>query len=265
MTKILKNKPLVEVVFELHWELPETTSSGEKFDPNYRRFLARMEEGVIGDYMEYRPLPAADVPEKLIPHVVQHQFWTADNTWPVVQVGPGIVAVNDTVGYHWLDFKERISYLVELFFKAHPDSSKLNLRKTLLKYINARKFDYDQADILAFLRDKLKINIDMSQIMPQDSRATAMPHALSLTTVFLSQQPKGAIEVKVRRGKIHDDDVLFWELASFAIGRNVPGMGQQDIVTWSEDAHSLIRGLFFKMVEGELLEEFEKEPLEEVE
>lgn len=265
MKKVLKNKPLKEVILELRWELPETTPSGEKFDPNYRRFLARMEESVIGDYTKYKPLPAADVPEKLIPHVVQHQFWTADNTWPVIQVGSGIITVNDTAGYRWLNFRERISYLVELFFKAHPDSSNLNLSRTLLKYINARKFDYDQADAFVFLKDKLKVGIDMSQIMSQDSQMTATPHALNLTTVFLSQQPKGSIEIKIRRGKIHEDDVLFWELTSFTAGRDVPGARQQDIVTWSEDAHSLIRELFFKMIEGELLEEFEEEPLEEVE
>jgi len=255
--EVLKNNPLVEVIFELHWELPETTSSGEKFDANYRRFLARMEEGVIGDYMKYKPLPAADVPEKLIPHVVQHQFWVAENTWPVIQVGPGIVSVNDTAGYHWIDFKERISYLVELFFKTHPNSSELNLERILLKYINARKFDYDQENILAFIRDKLKVNIDMSQIMSQDSRVTAIPYALNLTTAFLSQQPKGSVEVRIRRGKIHHDDVLFWELTSFTTGQDVPGPGHQDIVNWSEDAHCLIRELFFKMIEGELLEEFE--------
>jgi uncharacterized protein (TIGR04255 family) len=255
--KILKNKPLVEVIFELHWELPETTSSGEKFDPDYRRFLARMEERITDDYRKYKPLPAADIPEKLIPHMVQHQFWTADNAWPVIQVGPGIVAVNDTAGYHWLDFKERISYLVESFFKAHPHSDKVNFRKTLLKYINARKLDYEQADVLAFLKDKLKVNIDVAQIMSQDPRVNATPYALNLVTVFLSHNPKGSIEIKVRRGKIHDDDVLFWELTSFAIGGNVPGPEQQDIVAWSEDAHILIRGLFFKMVSGELLKEFE--------
>lgn len=265
MKKVLKNKPLKEVVFELHWELPETTPSGEKFDPNYRRFLARLEEAVTGDYTNYRPLPAADVPEKLIPHVVQHQFWAADNTWPVIQVGSGIITVNDTAGYHWSNFKDRISHLTELFFKAHPDSGKLKLNRTLLKYINARKFDYDQADVFAFLRDKLKVGIDMSQIMSQDSQMAATPYTLNLTTVFLSQQPKGSIEIKARRGKIHEDDVLFWELTSFSAGHDVPSALQQDIAIWSEDAHSLIRELFFKMIEGELLEEFEEEPLEEVE
>ena len=152
MEKVLKNPPLKEVIFELHWELPETTESGQKSDPNYRRFLARMEEAITGEYKEYRPLPAADVPEKLVPYVIQHQFWAAPSTWPVVQVGPGIIAVNHTAGYHWADFREQISYLVESFFKAYPNPRNLNLIKILLKYINARKLDYEQENVFAFLK-----------------------------------------------------------------------------------------------------------------
>lgn len=262
VSEILTNKPLKEVIFELHWDLPEEAPSGEKFDPDYRRFLARMEDAVIDDYAEYRQLPAADIPEKLIPHVVQHQYWTKDETkddnktWPVIQVGPGIIAVNNTAGYHWSDFKDRISYLVGSFFKAHPNSDKLNLSKILLKYVNAIEFDYDQDNILAFLRDKLKISIDMTPIIPQDEHVTLPPVALNLVTTFVTQEPSGALDVRFRRGAIHDDDVLFWELTSVTIGNDVPDPVPQDIVTWADSAHSLIRGIFFRMIDGKLLETF---------
>lgn len=256
MEEVLTNKPLKEVIFELHWELPETAPSGEQFDPSYRRFLARMEAEIIGDYPEYTPLSAADIPEKLIPHIVQHRFWIAEKTWPVIQVGPGIIAVNDTAGYHWADFKERISYLVESFFKAYPDSSNLNLSKIVLKYVNARDFDYDQENVFVFLKDKLKVGIDMSQTIPQKSQMTTIPYALALATAFMNKQPKGSTEIKVRRGKIHENDVLFWELTSFATGEDTPVPEHKDIVTWSDEAHSLIRELFFKMIEGELFEEY---------
>lgn len=256
MEEILTNPPLKEVIFELHWELPGTSPSGEKFDPNYRRFLARMEESIIDEYPEYRQLPAADIPEKLIPHIVQHQFWTADKTWPVIQVGPGIIAVNHAAEYHWSDFEARISYLVRSFFKAYPESGNLSLNKILLKYVNAKNFDYDQEDVFAFLKDKMKIGVDMSLIMPQTSRMTTTPNDLNLTANFLSQQPKGLMGIRVRRGKIHEEDVLFWELTSLATGQDVPDLRHQDIAIWSAEAHSLISELFFKMIEGELLEEF---------
>ncbi len=256
MVEVLTNKPLKEVIFELHWELPEITESGEKFDPSYRRFFARMEAGIIGDYPEYKPLSAAEIPERLIPHIVQHQFWTAKQTWPVIQVGSGIITVNDAAGYHWADFKEHISYLVESFFKAYPDSSNLNLSKVSLKYINARVFDYDQENVFEFLKDKLKVGIDMSQTIPKESQMTTTPYALALVTVFTNKQPKGSTEIKIRRGKIHEDDVLFLELTSVATAEDTPVPEHNDIVTWSDEAHSLIRGLFFKMIEGELFEEF---------
>lgn len=257
MRKVLKNKPLVEAIFELHWELQGKAPSGEKIDPDHRRFLARMEEDVIKNYPKYRLLPAADIPERLVPYVVQHQFWTAENTWPVIQVGPGIVTLNDTAGYDWLDFKDRISYLVKLLFEVHPGSSDFRFRRILLRYINAVEFDYDKTNITTFLNDKMGVVVDTAQIMPQDSRVATTPYSLNLTSVFRSQQPKGIMELNIKHGKRQGNDALLWQLTNYAIDDDVPGPTQEGIVAWAEEAHSLIYDLFSNLIAGDLLKEFE--------
>lgn len=255
--KILKNKPLVEAIFELQWELRGKAFSGEKIDPHHRIFVTRLEEEAVKDYPVPKPLPAADVPEKFVPHKVQQQFWTAENEWPVVQVGPGIITLNDTVKYDWEDFKERMSHLLDLFFETHPDSDDLNLNTVMLRYINAIEFDYNNDDVLKFLKEKMKITIDIQPDLFCGRGVSKLPYSFNLQTFFPSMNPEGAVGLVARRGQKNEKDVLFWEIMVQSIGKYVPKTIKEDILVWAENAHSLIRDWFFGIIEGDLLKEFE--------
>ncbi|WP_367363325.1 TIGR04255 family protein [Mesotoga sp.] len=42
-------------------------------------------------------------------------------SWPLVQLGPGIITLNATEDYSWDDFSYRIDRLIENFFESYPD------------------------------------------------------------------------------------------------------------------------------------------------
>ncbi|MCX6750116.1 MAG: hypothetical protein NTZ83_01545 [Candidatus Pacearchaeota archaeon] len=46
---ILKNKPLVEAIFELRWQLKEI-QPGVKVDPNYKMLIGRVYERLKEEY-----------------------------------------------------------------------------------------------------------------------------------------------------------------------------------------------------------------------
>jgi uncharacterized protein (TIGR04255 family) len=48
---------------------------------------------------------------------------------------------------------------------------------------------------------------------------------------------------------------LVWETVVQSLGHDVP-KNKDGILKWAEDAHTLTHKWFFKMIEGELLEEF---------
>ncbi len=60
--KILKNKPLVEAIFELRWELQEH-NQGLKTDPHYRIIVGRIYDKVSNEYPFHEQLPAASIPD----------------------------------------------------------------------------------------------------------------------------------------------------------------------------------------------------------
>jgi hypothetical protein len=109
--KILKNKPLVEAIFELRWELQEH-EPGMKIDPHYKILIGRIYDRinrVSAEYPFHEPLATATIPDEMVGYVVQHRFRKGENEWPLIQIGPGVITLNDTKGYVWEDFEERIS------------------------------------------------------------------------------------------------------------------------------------------------------------
>lgn len=97
-SRVLNNKPLVECILEMRWALVEQ-APGLSQDPHFPLLLGRLYDRLNADYPVHEQLPAAEVPSELVGHTVQHRFRRKAEGWPLVQVGPGILTVNDTDGY----------------------------------------------------------------------------------------------------------------------------------------------------------------------
>lgn len=70
---VLKNKPLVEAIFELQWEL-EARGEGFEVDPHIKLLIGRMYDRLEDEYPFPEPLPLATMPDEIAPHIVRHRF-----------------------------------------------------------------------------------------------------------------------------------------------------------------------------------------------
>jgi len=98
--KVLKNSPLIEVIFEMRWELVEIAPM-QLIDPNYKLMLGQLFERLKDTYPYYEQLPASSIPDEAATYIVQHRFRKDKDKWPLVQVGPGIVTLNNVEQYSW--------------------------------------------------------------------------------------------------------------------------------------------------------------------
>jgi len=254
--KILKNKPLVEAIFETRWDLTVHTT-GIKVDPHYKIFIGRLYDRIAQDYPFHEQLPTAAMPDEMAGYVVQHRFRKDKGKWPLVQVGPGIVTLNDTDGYVWEDFQRRISRLLDAVFQAYPNSQQnIMVNALLLRYIDAVAFDFDHGDIFSFLKNDLKITVDLHESLFRDTGVSKAPTAFDLRFSFASAKPMGTVHLKFARGKKGEDHGLIWETVVQASGR-VAATEKNEIINWVNEAHTLTDDWFFKMIEGELLRRFE--------
>jgi len=254
--KILKNKPLVEVIFEIRWDLQEP-APGMKIDPHYKILIGRLYDRLKDEYPFHEQLPTATIPDEIAGYVVQHRFRKNKDMWPLIQVGPGIITLNDTEGYVWEDFEKRIRHMLDVLFEAYPDSNNnLRVNWLLLRYIDAVDFDYNKGNIFYFLKKNLKINITIYEKLFEETGVSSLPLGFDLKFSFAATKPKGAVHLRFIRGKRKNVDALIWETHVQSVGDDVP-KNKDQISAWVVDAHTLTDDWFFKMIEGELLRRFE--------
>ena len=255
--KNLQNKPLVEAIFELRWEYIDPDSE-IKIDPNNKIIIGRLYDKVSNEYPLHEPLPTASMPDEIGEYIVQHRFRKGKEQWPLIQIGPGIVTLNDTEGYVWEDFEKRIHHLLDSLFEVYPDVDKyMEISGLLLRYIDAVEINYEKEDAFTFLKKNLKVNIDFQKDLFKDTNVGDLPLGFDLRFTFPSHKlPKGAVHLRFVQGKRNNNDALLWETQVQSIAKDAP-KNKEQITAWIDDAHTLTHNWFFKMIEGELLRRFE--------
>jgi uncharacterized protein (TIGR04255 family) len=249
----LSHKPLVEAVFELRWALKEI-QQGVRVDPNYKIMVGRLYDRIKDKYPFPEPLPTATMPDEIAAYIVQHRFRDSDGGWPLVQIGPGILTLNDTEKYDWGDFEKRIPYVLNAFFEVYPPKD-LVVNGLLLRYIDAIDFDYSKENIFRYLKRALKTTVDVPQSLFDGTGINKGPLAFDLRFSFPSSTPQGAMHLRFSRGKKANIDALGWETMVQSIDEHAPKTCN-DIMDWVRDAHELTDDWFFKLIEGELFERF---------
>lgn len=249
---VLANKPLVEAIFDVRWRLDEPVQH-MLIDPHYKIALGRAFDRLNGEYPYHEQLPASSMPDELAGYKVQHRFRKGKNAWPLVQMGPGILTVNDTDGYVWEEFEKRIEQALEVIFDVYPGEFEIN--SLLLRYIDAIHFDFVNNSIFEFLEKQMKTSLYPNPKLFEDTQVHQLPTGLDLRMIFSSSEPKGEINMRLVKGKKEDTDALIWETQMLSVGDDAP-KEKGDILTWVNKAHELTDAWFFKTIEGELLERF---------
>ncbi len=257
MPKELKNKPLVETILEIRWKL-KGNPPAPQIDPHYKLLLGRLFDRILDEYPEHEQLPTANIPDGMANHVVQHRFRIAANSWPLIQIGPGIFTVNSTSDYKWVDFRPRVLSAINKLYDAHPKVDDLNISNIILRYIDAVDFDYNKNNSFDFLKDNLKLNISLPKNLFKDTNIEEKPNSLTWQSSFRTKKPKGIINIRFATGKKKNIPAIIWETTVESIGDDSPEM-PKDFEKWLDAAHDITDDWFFKMIEGELERRFSGE------
>lgn len=253
-SKELKNKPLVEAILEVRWALcPQPPNL--QGDPHYKILLARLFDRMIKEYPEHEQLPAANVPDIFVGHVVQHRFRVARNKWPLFQVGPGVLTVNSTDDYTWSDFRRRILSVITELYNAHPKVEDFKVTNLILRYIDAVHFDYLENNSFAFLRDMLKLSVSFPSDLFSETGVADRPCRLTWHTSFECDNPDGIVNLRFASGQKNAAPAIVWEITLESSGHDIPSM-PTNFKGWIDAAHTVTDDWFFKLIAGELERRF---------
>jgi len=253
----LKNKPLVEAILEVKWAL-ESRAPGIAEDPHYKLLLGRLSDRVREDYPEPERLATAGIPDELVGHVVQYRFRTAPGQWPLIQVGPGILTVNETEAYVWDDFCERARNAMGKLFDAHPKRSELKIENLSLRYIDAVEFDYSSDDAFRFLKEQLKIDIRLPRKLFDGTTVEDRPKTFSWQSSFLCQAPAGTVHLRCASGQANGKPAVMMETTVNSAEEDLPSL-PHEFKSWIDSAHEITHEWFFTLIEGDLERRFNGE------
>jgi uncharacterized protein (TIGR04255 family) len=253
----LLNKPLAEAIFELRWALDEKSRQGLPVDPGFRLLVGRYYDHVKGDYPNVIDLPAAQIPEELTAYTVRHQFRASRDGWPVTQLGPGIVTVNETTAYSWETFKPRILSAIAALLDSYPrEIAPCVPNEVMLRYLNATPVPTQaEGSLLGFLKESLHTTVSLEPTLFPSSKVAESPLGFNLNVVYPLEKPLGVITLTLALGKSHDVPSLIWELSVRSKGPHAPQERNQ-FETWTVDAHEMIENWFFLLCRGNLLDRF---------
>jgi uncharacterized protein (TIGR04255 family) len=233
----LPNAPLREAIFEIRWALQpdETTSFME--DPEYAFALCELKKVVSNRFPLHSSKFKNRVPHHMLNHQVDHQFWTGadeESKWPVIQLGPGILTVNDTdKNYDWLEnYKPNIDFALKALTEAYKQ---IKIESLTLRYIDAVLLkDYDCEG----WQDFLGKNVNFSFINNFDSIGPLDDFHFEQS---FNLDKLGSLNISFSSGKSpKKEDTFVWQTAVSSDN----SMAIEDVLIWLEDAHKCTSKLF---------------------
>lgn len=252
----LPNKPLVEAIFEVQWASSSDAGQAD-IVPGFRILLGRLYDRVRSEYPYLEDLPQAQFPEELTGRLVRHRFRASKDGWPLVQVGPGVLSVNETHGYSWDSFRPRLTQALSALIESYPrDIYPLKVTQVMLRYLDAIPIAKGTA-LLRFLRESLHTTIAVDERLFQNSQAASSPDGVSLNLVFSLPELPGAVSLSFGVGTKENQPSLIWDTQVLVRGEDVPTTIEA-YEAWLIQAHDIAGRWFRTLSSGPLYESFRR-------
>ena len=264
----LKDPPLLEVVFEVQWD-----SQLARRDPCFSICWGQLHFELRERFPRIIPLlPAVPLPEEISQNMYHYRFCLHGKTSPMVQVGPGALALHETnpLSYCWESFKENVDFISERLFQCQ---NVFLPRRLALRYVDFFECDFTQVGFFDYLKKYLKIDFSMPGNLFDDGQVVSKPspYNLHMQTFFpcrsLEGDDLGEVGLSFRcgeqyRGKDRVQGIFMETIVQCpptpyertAHCRETP----REITNWVEEAHKIIHRWFFTLIEGDLKKKFDQ-------
>jgi len=242
----LPNAPLQEVIFELRWELER--HENQQYDPDFDLAAGALHQLLKDDFSVVKKKVPANVPIEALPYQTIYQFWKGEAEWPVIQLGPGLLTVNETEeNYEW-----------ESHYRPVVEDSLNKLKEAygywplvksaMLRYIDSVKVaNYHFNDWFQFIRDHFNLNLEnqfdtrgnLKSFYIQEN--FGLKEASDLQIILSNDKTKDGLE-----------DVIIWQTAVY----KEANLGIDDTMDWLTYAHDHTSSLFKEFLKQDFYDSF---------
>ncbi len=252
----LLHPPLIEAIFEVRWEMETDSQTQRLRDPSYPMMYGRLYERLKKDFPIVEDLPSIQAHPEAAPYVPRHRVRKEKIGYPLIQVGPGIVTINETKGYSWTNFRFLILRVVESIIELFPtDAIPLNFIKAELRYVNGIRFDIAKENPLQFLAEKLHMKVEVPLELFHQNNVHERPNAVALNLSYALEKPMGNLVLNAGLGQFEGKPAFIQQTLIHSVGELVPS-DAETFTNWLEEAHNVAEHSFKAFCKGALMEKF---------
>ena len=249
--------PLIEVITEVRWQLqPLLAIPNAAIDPHFsvfaREFTERAKAGGFG--LVERLVPE-QMPTEMFPYAPLIRYRRSLTQWPLLQLGPGVLAVNNVPPYQgWASYRAYLEQAVAWLFATYPMPEKyLTITKLEVRYLDGFTKTLGYSTYLDFMNNSLNFGVKVPDRIAELSEAPQNA-VIAVEIQLPSVSPKNSMAVlKSSPGKVRNDDALIMELLC-RTEHNADVQKPEAILQWMDSAHNLVRDVFNRLTSDELKE-----------
>ena len=245
---LYENAPLIEVIAEIHWNLkPLTVVPTAKLDPYFDvfrdAFVQSVEQLSLTNIEDIIP---SDVPLEVLPHQPRLRLRKAPETWPLAQIGPGVLTANIVPPYQgWQEFRTFIGEVVALLFSSYPLAERtLKVEKLHLRYIDGFGDAFGIEKYVDFVEEMLGVVSPVPKHFVEGAEIVVPTAKFLFEYRFANINPAGSMGlVRMAPGRLHEEEALIMEThceSRFSEGEPTQGY----IESWFDQAHNQVRQQF---------------------
>lgn len=260
---VYEDAPLVEVIAEVRWQLlPIASMPGAALDPLFERCHQELLKNLEKNGFPYL--------ERLVPPEVPHEMLSgkpifrcrrAAESWPLVQLGPGILTINITPPYEgWAEFRSSIETAIRSADKAFGfDSNFLAIENCEVRYIDAFTKLHGMHDPISFLVDDLSMQISPPTKVIEKLKSDGASVLPSVNFRFpVKDRDNDFIILSASNGSSNNMDAVIYDLRMLHSGPSKEVQSADQVLTWMDDAHEHLHIAFEESVSAKLRKHFGK-------
>jgi uncharacterized protein (TIGR04255 family) len=252
VNETFQNAPLVEMVAELRWQIPQVAATDQAGNPvqlpivladNAMTALFHRTTSAVSkrgfDRLEQLAAPGSSMPV-LLPQMM-YRYRRTDEVPVLAQVGPGMFSVNALPPYKsWKEFQPHLEGGVEGLLEALTDKPELTVS---LRYIDAFRHDLtSNHDAKAFATEVLGFRLDL----PPTLQACLTEGAQArMSFQVMLPVPGMSMTITVSDGQLGTDPVVLMN-TDVRLENALPS-DKTAILSALDKAHDLIHGTFMDM------------------
>jgi len=239
----LPNAPLLEVIFEIKWDISKKSDIID-FQYLHGDLYSNLKE----KFPHRENLIPPEIPLDAVKGLPVFRYREERESYPLVQIGPGVITVNTIdSSYYWNKFSDEINNTINIFSNIYNNYDKLSL-SPILTYIDFFEYDKSKITPIEFINSNLQLNVNENFLNIDNANLS------DVNFTFNYQIGNNIVSLNLRDGKIKD--------SKNGIIMQTKVIGKKDIYTvanlamWLEDTHKLNSNIFKSITKGHLFESF---------